>query len=36
MHVHTDAFQRVGATVQRYHILDHEDLGMMSTMQVEG
>jgi FtsP/CotA-like multicopper oxidase with cupredoxin domain len=26
----------VGATVQHCHILDHEDLGMMSTMQVEG
>ena len=68
MHVHTNAFQRVGAdaqaepawldgivvpargreririrftdfvgaTVQHCHILDHEDLGMMSTMQVEG
>jgi FtsP/CotA-like multicopper oxidase with cupredoxin domain len=68
MHVHTNAFQRVGpdgqaepawldgvvvpargraririrftdfvgATVQHCHILDHEDLGMMSIMQVEG
>ena len=68
MHVHTNAFQRVGAdgqaepawldgivvparrreririrftdfvgaTVQHCHILDHEDLGMMSTIQVEG
>ena len=68
MHVHTNAFQRVGAdgqpepawldgivvparrreririrftdfvgaTVQHCHILDHEDLGMMSTLQVEG
>jgi FtsP/CotA-like multicopper oxidase with cupredoxin domain len=67
MHVHTNAFQRVGtdgqaepawldgvvvpargraririrftdfvgATVQHCHILDHEDLGMMSTVQVE-
>lgn len=67
MHVHTNAFQRVGAdgqaepawldgivvsargreririrftdfggtTVQHCHILDHEDLGMMSTMQVD-
>ena len=26
----------VGATVQHCHILDHEDLGMMSTMQIEG
>ena len=26
----------VGATVQHCHILDHEDLGMMSTLQVEG
>jgi FtsP/CotA-like multicopper oxidase with cupredoxin domain len=26
----------VGATVQHCHILDHEDLGMMSTMQVAG
>jgi FtsP/CotA-like multicopper oxidase with cupredoxin domain len=68
MHVHTNAFQRVGAdgqaepawldgivvpargraririqftdfvgaTVQHCHILDHEDLGMMSTVQIEG
>jgi FtsP/CotA-like multicopper oxidase with cupredoxin domain len=67
MHVHTNAFQRVGAdgqaepawrdgivvpargreririrfadfvgaTVQHCHILDHEDQGMMSTMQIE-
>ena len=25
----------VGATVQHCHILDHEDLGMMSTIQIE-
>lgn len=68
MHVHTNAFQRVGtdgqaepawldgivvpargraririrftdfvgATVHHCHILDHEDLGMMSTVQIEG
>lgn len=68
MHVHTNAFQRVGAdglaeaawldgivvpargrarirvrftdftgpTVQHCHILDHEDLGMMSTVHLEG
>ncbi len=68
MHVHTNAFQRVGAdgqaerawldgivvparrrerirfrftdfvgaTAQHCHILDHEDLGMMSTILVEG
>ena len=68
MHVHTNAFQRVGAdgrsepvwldgvvvpargraririrfadfagtAVQHCHILDHEDLGMMSTVLIEG
>jgi FtsP/CotA-like multicopper oxidase with cupredoxin domain len=67
MHVHTNAFQRVGAdgraepawldgivvpargrvrirtgfsdftgtSVQHCHILDHEDLGMMSTVRIE-